>query len=209
MFKRVKFKKFPEINEWMFPRTTIILISGRAGVGKTTAATFIQEYLRENVSSYAYLTHFATGVKDSARGMGWNGKKDEKGRRLLQEIGNVGREYDIDTWVNYMMKDVWEQIPEELVDVVLVDDWRFPNEANYFYRHPEEYKVFTINIKANPEREILRGTKEWKDISETSLIHYQGFDYIVENYSTMEVFEYEVINVLMDIIEESKQGGKS
>jgi dephospho-CoA kinase len=208
MYKRVETKEVPQINEWLFPRTTVILVSGKAGVGKTTAAEYIQDYLTSNITAYSYLTHFALGVKAIAYDMGWNGVKDEKGRKLLQDIGNVGREYNKDTWVNFMMDSIWKQIPEELLDIIIVDDWRFPNEAEYFIRNPELYNIFTINIKAPPEREMLRGKDGWDDISETSLDEYKYFNYVVNNFDTLEVFEYDVINVLMDIIEESKQGGK-
>ena len=208
MFKRIETKEIPQINEWLFPKTTVILISGKAGVGKTTAARYIQEYLHSEVTGYSYITHFATGVKKLAFIMGWNGQKDEKGRKLLQEVGNLGRCYRGDAWVDFMIRHLQGTVPGELLDVIIVDDWRFPNESFYFFKRKDEYKVFTISVKSPPERELLRGTEEWEDISETSLDNYKGFNYIVGNYGTMEVFEYDVINVLLDIIEESKQGGK-
>jgi hypothetical protein len=208
MFKRVKFKEFPQINEWMFPKITVILISGKAGVGKTTAAKFIQDYLAKDITGYSYLAHFATGVKMVSYLMGWDGQKDEKGRRLLQEVGNVGRQYKEDAWADFMMKHLKEQVPDELLDIIIVDDWRFPNEAKYFLEEPEKYKTFMINIKSPPERETLRGTKEWKDASETSLNNFKYFDYVIRNFDSLEVFEYDVVNVLLDIISESKQGGK-
>ena len=208
MYKRVKFKEFPQINEWLFPKTTVILISGRAGVGKTTVAEAMKTYLSNEVTKYSYITHFAIGVKMVAYLMGWDGQKDEVGRKLLQDVGNFGREYNKDAWVNFMVKHLNETVPEELLDVVIIDDWRFPNEANYFLERPEQYKVFTINIKSTSDRELLRGTREWKDISETSLKNYKYFNYIFTNYSSLEDFEHEIIEVLLDIILESKQGGK-
>lgn len=207
MYKRIKFKEFPEINEWMFPQVTVILVGGKAGVGKTTAAGFIQNYLKEEVTNYSYITHFALGVKEVAYSIGWDGKKDARGRKLLQDVGNFGREYNKDAWVNFLINDIHETIPEELLDVIIVDDWRFPNEANYFLERSDKYKVFTINIKS-PEREVLRGTREWKDVSETSLNNYKYFDYIISNRNSLEVLERDTINVLLDIISESKQGGK-
>jgi dephospho-CoA kinase len=207
MYKKTTKVEDVLINEWLFPKTTVILISGKVGVGKTTAARYIQDYLLRNITGYSYITHFATGVKKVAYLMGWDGQKNKKGRQFLQKVGNLGRWYRGDAWVNFMLKHLRETVPEELLDVIVVDDWRFPNEANYFFEN-ERFKVFTINIKAPPERELLRGTDEWEDISETSLDNYKYFNYIIENYDTMEVFEYDVINVLLDIIKESKQGGK-
>lgn len=208
MYKRVKFKKFPQINEWMFPKTTVILISGRAGVGKTTVAEAMKTYLSNEVTKYVHTAHFAIGVKMIAYLIGWDGNKDAEGRKLLQDIGNFGREYDKDAWVNFMIKHLNETVPEELLDVVIVDDWRFPNEADYFLERHEKYRVFTINIKSTPEREVLRGTREWKDVSETSLDNWKYFKYILTNYGSLEDFEHEIIELLLDIILESKQGGK-
>lgn len=207
MYKRVKFKGFPEINEWLFPRTTVILISGKAGVGKTTAANFIHSYLQDKITTYSYLAHFATGIKMVAYLMGWDGQKDKRGRRFLQEIGYLGRDYSETAWVEFMLKHLGETVPEELLDVVIVDDWRFPNEAKYFFES-DQYNTFSVRIKS-PRLERLRGTREYKDTSETSLDNYKDFDYLIRNSDTLEVFEHEVINVLMDIIEESKKGGKS
>jgi len=207
MYKRIKFKKFPEINEWLFPKITIILVGGKAGVGKTTAANFINSYLDKEVTSYNYIGSFALGVKHVASMMGWNWEKDTKGRKLLQDVGNLGREYDKDTWINYLLNHMKENIPEELLDIIIVDDWRFPNEAEYFLSRPELYKVFTINIKS-PQREILKGTREWKDVSENSLNDYKSFDYIINNNKDLEGFKEDVEGVLLDIISESKKGGK-
>ena len=68
----------------------IVLFSGKAGTGKTTASNYLLYLAEKN----GYLLHFATMVKDIAkRYFWWDGVKDEKGRRLLQEIGRTGRNY--------------------------------------------------------------------------------------------------------------------
>ena len=45
-------------------------------------------------------------VKAVAKFMGWNGEKDTKGRKLLQGIGNLGREYDNDAWIELLIKGI-------------------------------------------------------------------------------------------------------
>jgi hypothetical protein len=65
-----------------------IAIGGRMQVGKTTAADRLVE--RHGFVKYA----LAGPIKEIARtGFGWDGQKDARGRRLLQEIGTVGRNY--------------------------------------------------------------------------------------------------------------------
>lgn len=210
MLKRVRFRKKekPEINEWLFPKTTTILISGKAGVGKTTVANNIRNYLdAEQITPYALVIPFALGVKEVAKSMGWDSEKDIKGRRLLQDIGTVGRDYNKDAWIEYLMNYIRDTYPQEMIDLLILDDWRFPNEADYFLGRPELYKTFLINI-LSPQREVLKGTSAYKDVSETSLDHYSKFDYIIENNGTLEDLETKSVSVLYDIIEESKKGGK-
>jgi len=153
----------------------IILISGKAGVGKTTVANTFAKVLQENKKSFLVVS-FAGKVKEIARDcFGWNGKKDEKGRKLLQNIGNTGRQYDPDIWAKYVVNNF---ILMESIDFFIIDDWRFSNELEYL---KEFSKVVTIQIVA-PERETLKCTPEYDDISENSLPDSLAYyDFIIYN----------------------------
>lgn len=108
------------------PRVYIYGITGRAGSGKSTFAKFLASQVRDS-----YIVPFAKPVKDFASAMGWNGEKDEKGRRLLQLIGTeCGREcIGEDVWVDHWLREV-ERIPiQGLPALIIVDDLRFDNEA--------------------------------------------------------------------------------
>ena len=178
-----------------FAKTLCILLSGKAGVGKTTTAGIIKNYLDEMGYS-SYVGHFATGVKEISLGMGWDGEKDPKGRKLLQQVGTVGREYDVDTWC----KDLFKRISLSQYypyDVVIVDDWRFPNEEK-FANNLLEYNTFTVQI-VSPEREILKGTPAAEDISETALDNQNiVFDALLYNQGSMEDLE-EFCHTIADI----------
>lgn len=150
-----------------FNKTVAILISGRAGVGKTTLANYIRHEYIMKYDSIVDIFPFAQGVKKTAKYMGWGGKKDEKGRWLLQEIGKLGRAYDKDCWARRTYDII---IPNHIFypfDVVISDDYRFPNEGDYV-KSLGDYQVFEIRVFA-PDREILKGTDAYNDISETSL----------------------------------------
>lgn len=60
---------------------------------------------------------------------GWDGEKDEKGRTLLQKVGDAIRAKRPDYWVSFI-SDIMEFFPGEW-DYVLIPDCRFPNEVDY------------------------------------------------------------------------------
>lgn len=106
----------------------IIGLCGYAQVGKTTTAMALST-LAEISNRGSQIISFADPVKRIARMFGWNGEKDEKGRRLLQQIGTeVGRSYNPDIWVK-----MWECEAAELISLkvsVIADDVRFQNEID-------------------------------------------------------------------------------
>lgn len=162
-----------------------ILVSGKAGAGKTTVA----KLLKANFAALNYkvgIFPFASGLKLTCLKIGWNGEKDARGRRLLQELGKSGRNYDEDTWVSYTERLI-EQEPVDY-DIIISDDWRYQNEWAYFDNHPL-YSVARLRVFA-PEREILKGTPEYNHESETSLPEVteldeenwkKYYDYIIDN----------------------------
>jgi len=161
---------------------TYVLISGKAGVGKSTVAKYMSEYLGR-YDYHVFITSFAKKLKDCARDyFGWDGKKDERGRRLLQRIGSeIGREYDLDNWVKLLLSDIGKHIIYP--DFTIVDDWRFPNEAS-FIESLEEFNVIKVRIDA-PEREILQNTAEEQHPSENSLPTAEDgngyYDFVIMN----------------------------
>jgi hypothetical protein len=168
-----------------FGKTKVILLSGRAGVGKTTTANMLKE-LFENQGKSADIFPFARGVKIVAKLMGWDGIKDDKGRELLIGVGNVARAYNENVWARINVEEIIEGHPKYPLDIVLIDDWRFPNEGKYIEENPL-YQVFRVRIHS-PNRESLLGTKYYFDVSETSLPEYEeGFYfYDLDNRGTLE-----------------------
>ena len=109
-------------------KSVIVLLSGKAGVGKTYIADKLISLFKK--SGYiAHIRSFADGIKDCAIDyFNWDSEKNKRGRKLLQNIGNIGREYDKDVWVRksyFFMQGCY--IPSRTF-VVIVDDWRFYNE---------------------------------------------------------------------------------
>jgi hypothetical protein len=102
-----------------------VAIGGKMQVGKTTCANHL-------VARYGYARYaLADPIKEIARReFGWDGLKDERGRRLLQEIGTVGRAYEPGLWLRRFER--WSASRAE--GPVVIDDVRLLEEAAYFKR---------------------------------------------------------------------------
>lgn len=180
-------------------RTTLILVSGRAGVGKTTFSNLFMDLLPDDRKLTSRKASFAVGVKNVATLMGWDGNKDERGRTLLQDIGKIARAYDKDTWINFL-NDFIAGTSIVPPDLIIIDDWRFPNEFNWYLKQLDEYDVYTIKIVA-PNREILKGTDRYNDESETALNYFKTFDYIIDNTGSMDELKAEALAIMVEILD--------
>ena len=160
------------------------MVSGKAGVGKTTFSNMLVDSLATG-GKFARVLPIAKGVKDCAtQFFGWDGKKDERGRKLLQNVGAIGRSYNPDNWIDLLVGSLPSWMDSN--DIVICDDWRFENESLYLEKYG--YKVFRIRVSA-PSREILKGTPEYEDVSETSLPDEMNpfyYDAFIDNEISLE-----------------------
>ena len=186
-------------------KTLTILLSGRAGVGKTLASQLLVEYLTGRYEKVKVgVFPFAMKLKSTARACGWDGEKDEKGRRLLQRLGQVLREYDKDTWVRATFDGAIENNLKYPLDVVIIDDWRFPNEYDFILTRPL-YQPIKVKI-LSPDREILKGTPAYSEESETSLpILSDYYDYVINNVWDLNVYKSQIENLWNSILETNKE----
>ena len=159
----------------------VILISGKARHGKDTVATYIKEAL-EACGYKVLITHYADLVKYVCTTFfGWDGKKDENGRHLLQYIGtDVVRANDPDYWVRFvyeiakLFKDEW--------DYMIVPDARFPNEINIF----KDSEFDTLHIRVVRDNFDDGMTEEQRNhASETALDEYAP-DETINNNGTLD-----------------------
>lgn len=123
----------------------IILVSGKAEAGKTLASNIIKKNLEKEGKKVLILS-FAGYLKFIAKEyFGWNGKKDQEGRTLLQYLGtNVVRKKNPDFWA----KTIYDLIYtfEDEFDYFILDDTRFENEIDYFHeRDPFSYVSIRVN----------------------------------------------------------------
>jgi dephospho-CoA kinase len=111
-----------------------VAFAGKMQVGKTTAADYLVR--RHGFVKYA----LADPIKEIAiAGFGWDGAKDERGRRLLQEIGTVGRNYDPEVWLVPLAARLEREDPPRVV----VDDVRLAREVAFL--EPRGFTVVRID----------------------------------------------------------------
>lgn len=158
-----------------------LCISGKATSGKTTAA----EAILENFTSISWA--FGDEVKKVAMELGWDGKKDERGRRLLQHIGDVGREYDENIWVNRAIKAAKDYAPYLRDAICIFSDCRYPNEIAMVKQ--EMYNMITMRV-------VRDSMEKLEHSSETALDSYGSWDIVLENNGTLEEFKSKVVEVI-------------
>jgi hypothetical protein len=110
----------------------IVILTGRAGVGKDTYA----RKLRFQLDGFTETIAYADYLKYVAKNCGWNGVKDLAGRTLLQDLGEVVNEYDRTTgkipfWTNIVVQKIKQ---EYHVDTWIITDARHDYEVTELKR---------------------------------------------------------------------------
>jgi hypothetical protein len=148
-------------------KTVVVLVSGKAGSGKSTFSDLLESRLLDIAGISVFRYSFAGPLKFIAKAyIAWDGQKDEKGRKLLQDIGRVGRDYDQDIWVKHMLNQMDKKAGVLPYNFVIVDDWRFPNELAFLQKNPL-LEIYTVRV-ARMNEDALPGNTG-SDVSENSL----------------------------------------
>ena len=165
----------------------VCCISAKAQHGKDTAAGLLKEHL-ESVGQKVLITHYADLVKFICTNyFGWDGKKDEKGRTLLQYIGTdkVGAK-DPAYWVNFIVSIL--EIFDDEWDYVLIPDCRYPVEVT---RMAENFDTVVLRVE-RPGFESGLTEKQKQHRSETSMDDYK-FDAVILNDAGLDEFRHKLI----------------
>lgn len=170
----------------------IIGVSGKAQAGKDTVGNYL-------VANYGFTrTASADALKRIARNtFKWDGVKDEKGRRLLQELGCSIRNYNEDFWIDITLAEIVERCKTGQDKNFVITDVRFLNEATRLK-----------NMGAVLIRLERPGIPTYDHISEKELDDYAGFDFKIKNDSGLEQL-YSRIGVIMTDLTEGARDGSS
>lgn len=156
-------------------------------VGKTTVADYLVEHY--GFQKYA----LADPIKQIAtRSFGWDGAKDGRGRRLLQEIGTVGRNYDPELWLDRFAVRISAVDGARLV----VDDLRLALEVEYL----ERLGFACIQIVRAPELITTLPPELARQEHETEVeLERLSFDYRLENNGTLEELFAQIDALMTDL----------
>lgn len=169
----------------------IICFSGKAGSGKDTAARLMRNYLWGN-GQRVLILHYADLLKFMCKQLfNWDGKKDERGRRLLQYVGtDVVRKKNPDLWVRFIEWEL-ELFPDRW-DYVIIPDCRFPNELTILVEDGFDVKHVRV------QREDCEGglTQEQKEHASETALDGVIADYTLENNGTIADLMREILKMM-------------
>ena len=169
--------------------------AGKAFSGKTTVAKMVA-----GMFPNAVVRPIAFYLKTTALSLGWNGEKDERGRRLLQDLGQCFRDYDRGTWIDY-----WTRKVEPLTGyggMVIADDVRYDNEAE---------RIFSLGgsivLMDRPGGPVLEGAAG-EHPSENGLTNFDGMARLV-NVEGLDRLDFNVWRIVSDLNEGLDIAGKT
>lgn len=176
----------------------VILVSGKAQNGKDTAASMIQNKLTAD-NHRVLLTHYADLLKYICHTyFGWDGKKDEKGRELLQYVGtDVVRKNNPNLWVDFVAMIL--KYFHENWDYVIIPDCRFPNEITSM----TDKGFDTVHLRVVRKNFISPLTDEQqKHPSETALDDTVP-DFYIENTGSLEDLQETILHWIKEYLYEN------
>lgn len=142
----------------------LIGLSGKKRVGKDTCGHWLE--VKHDFTRIS----FASLLKKQAKRVGWSGQKDAKGRKLLQDLGMVVRNYDQNFWVDAAFRELAKINRTTGQTNFVITDVRFKNEAQRIK------DAGGIMIRVTRSDEITDDLHA----SETDLDDYK-FDYVIES----------------------------
>lgn len=179
-----------------------IILSGKSGSGKDVTAQYMREALEQR-GKRVLLIHYADALKWFLRDfMDWDGKKDEVGRTLLQQVGtDIVRACHPNFWTGIVVGLIQSFEPYNNFDVAIVPDARFPNEIDIALQGIKNCVAVRIERKNEDGTEWINPAltdDQRNHPSETSLDCY-GFDYVLHNEGDLEELRAGAEAILKDL----------
>jgi hypothetical protein len=144
-------------NIFEYQKPVIVGLRGRAGAGKSTLASYLNEMETDVVRM-----SFAGPIRDALRTLGIT-KQDSPQlyRKLAQTIGQSARDADQDHWVKLAKQGIERECMSgrHKTPIIVFDDVRYPNEVILcdlvFYITPVGFNPLDLGDLANHESEKM------------------------------------------------------
>lgn len=163
---------------------TTIVINGAGGVGKDTLCEFASEQYRTvNVSSI-------DPIKEAAKVLGWDEKKDLKSRKFLSDLKKLVSEYN--DWPTKYLVEKHNDFCQSDNEILFVHI-REGNEISHFVESVSG-KVVTLLVR----RENMAGVYGNKSDDDVEKFDY---DYIYHNNLPLEEVKEDFLKFLKEIME--------
>lgn len=177
----------------------VICISGKAQHGKDTVANMMKEAIEQS-GEKVLIIHYADLLKYICTTYyGWDGEKNDYGRRLLQDVGTgIVRERDPNYWVS-TVSDLLTLFQDEW-NWAIIPDTRFPNEVSMVY---EKFGGTHVRVERGKYDGGLTD-EQLNHPSETMLDDYFP-DYYIKNHGSLEQLRETVNTCLKEIIYAGKE----
>lgn len=165
----------------------VFIINGAPRTGKDTFINLVRKLTKEKVIAYSSIDW----VKQMAMYMGWDGKKDTKGRKFLSDIKDTCTEYaDIPFQKIVKTLTVYEEFPEH-APRYFCTNIREPLEIQKLVDWCKERKIpcYTVWIRQQKAEQIA--LDNFLSSGDTQFAEY-NYDWIINNDGTIKEFEQEI-----------------
>lgn len=149
----------------------VLIVNGQPQSGKDTFAAILGNHF--NVSTYSSVDK----IKEMALKFGWDGLKDEKGRKLLSELKKALVEYD-DLPTKYMEERYKDFIDDSDEEILVL----FIRETEEIEKAKQRFFARTVFVN-NPRASRVVSNDSDRNISSS------GYDYVVPNDGTLQEYE--------------------
>jgi len=154
----------------------IFIVNGYPGSGKDTFIDIIKKKLNSE-GHFVHKSSYVTAIKEVAEKIGWNGKKDERGRKLLADICKASTDYN-----NFLLDNLYFTLRYTGEHNNLSFLFWIVRDPNVIKKIKKDYpETKTIIIK----RENLKNFDNCADKN----INEIEYDIVIENNGTMKDLE--------------------
>lgn len=158
----------------------VFVLNGYPTCGKDTFIEILRKY--KKVDSYSAIDR----VKEIALLCGWDGVKDDKGRKLLADLKTALKDYD-----NIPFRYLCERYELFLngTDDILILQTREQDEIDLLKR---EFGIKSIFIRNNRISNVVSNQND-------ASIPTEGYDYYIDNNGSLKEYEDNILEFLKSI----------